>query len=144
MSGGEDEIVQPEPTHRFARRMSTYADRFPGASGRWAAAVVALLIGGALAALLIAAWVAALTVGHGELDRVDSRLASKARSATAAFATRVAAADSSAGSLAAKPNLQRAVLRGNPAAVRRLLAGMPNLALYSCSRLLDGSVAGAA
>ncbi len=107
--------------------------------GRSGAAVVALLIG-ALLALLAAAWAAALTVGSGELDRADARLATEVRSAAANFSGLVAAADAHAGALAGSPELQRALLERDRRALRRLLQGQPDLAVYSGTRLVAGTI----
>ena len=110
---------------------------YPRGSG---AAVSGLLVLGALLALLVAAWAAALGTGTTELDRADARLASEARSASAGFSALVAAGDARAGSLAASPSLQRAVLRGDGAAVRGLLHGRTDVAVYGKTRLLGGQV----
>jgi diguanylate cyclase (GGDEF)-like protein len=107
-------------------------------------AVSGLLVVGALLALLVAAWAVALGAGTTELDRADARLASEVRGAAAGFSGLVGAADARAGSLAASPALQRAVLRGDGGAVRRLLQGHPNLAVYAGSKLLGGQVPAAA
>src|SRR6266566_9813529 len=77
------------------------------------AAVSGLLVLGALLALLVAAWGVAFGAGTTELDRADARLASEVRAASAGFSGLVAAADARAGSLAASPALQRAVLSRN-------------------------------
>jgi diguanylate cyclase (GGDEF)-like protein len=115
---------------------------YPRGSG---AAVSGLLVLGALLALLVAAWAAAFQAGTSELDRADARLASEARSASAGFSALVAAADARAGSLAASPALQRAVLRGDGVEVRGQLDGRTDVAVYGPSRLLAGQVpAGAA
>jgi diguanylate cyclase (GGDEF)-like protein len=107
--------------------------------------VSGLLVLGALLALLVAAWAAAFQAGTTELDRADARLASEARSGSAGFSALVAAGDARAGTLAASPALQRAVLRGEAAAVKRQLDGRTDVAVYSRSHLLAGRVpAGAA
>jgi diguanylate cyclase (GGDEF)-like protein len=108
---------------------------YPRGSG---AAVSGLLVLGALLALLVAAWAAAFRTGTTELDRADARLASEARSASAGFSALVAAGDARAGSLAASPALQRAVLRGDGAAVSRVLEGRTDVAVYGKTRLLAG------
>jgi len=108
---------------------------YPRGSG---AAVSGLLLLGALLALLVAAWVAAFQAGTTALDRADARLASGARSASAGFSALVAAGDARAGTLAATPALQRAVLRGNAAAVRRVVGGETDVAVYGGGRLLAG------
>src|SRR5437763_12170769 len=100
---------------------------YPRGSG---AAVSGLLVLGALLALLIAAWAVALGAGTTELDRADARLASEARSASAGFSALVAAGDARAGTLAASPALQRAVLRGDGAALRGLLDGRTDVGIY--------------
>jgi diguanylate cyclase (GGDEF)-like protein len=110
---------------------------YPRGSG---AAVSGLLVLGALLALLVAAWAAAFRAGTTELDRADARLASEARSASAGFSALVAAGDARAGTLAATPALQRAVLRGNAAGIRRVLGGRTDVAVYGNSRLLAGHV----
>jgi diguanylate cyclase (GGDEF)-like protein len=108
---------------------------YPRGSG---AAVSGLLVLGALLALLVAAWAAAFRTGTTELDRADARLASETRSASAGFSALVAAGDARAGTLAASPALQRAVLRGDGAAVTRLLGGRTDVAVYGRTRLLAG------
>ena len=80
-----------------------------------------LLVLGALLALLAAAWAVAFGAGATELDRADARLASEVRAAAAGFSGLVGVADARAGSLAASPALQRAVLRRDRAAIRRAL-----------------------
>ena len=85
-----------------------------------------LLVFGALLGVLVAAWVVALSTGASELDRADSRLASEVRAAAAGFSGLVGMADASAGSLAASPALRR-----DRVAVRRLLGGRPDLAVYA-------------
>ena len=104
------------------------------------AAVSGLLVLGALLALLVAAWGVAFGAGATELDRADARLASEVRAASAGFSGLVAAADARAGSLAASPALQRAVLRRNRGAIRRELHGRTDLAVYGGSELLAGSI----
>jgi diguanylate cyclase (GGDEF)-like protein len=90
--------------------------------------------------VLVAAWVVALSTGASELDRADSRLSSEVRAAAAGFSALVGTADATAGSLAASPALQRAVLRRDRVAVRRLLGGRPDLAVYAGTNLLAGHV----
>ena len=99
-----------------------------------------LLVLGALLALLVAAWAVAFGAGQTELDRADARLASEVRAASAGFSGLVAAADARAGSLAASPALQRAVLKRDRAAITNELGGRTDLAVYGGSRLLAGSV----
>src|SRR5207247_3460960 len=108
---------------------------YPRGSG---AAVSGLLMLGALLALLVAAWVAAFQVGTTALDRADARLASEARSAAAGFSALVAAGDARAGTLAATPALQRAVLRRNAVGVRAEVDGASDVAVYGRGRLLAG------
>lgn len=107
---------------------------------RRGAAVSGLLLLGALLALLIAAWVVALGVGGSELDRADSRLANDVRAAAASFSARIADGDAQAGSLAASPALQRAVLRRDRPALQRVLRGRTNVVVYGRERLLFGSL----
>jgi len=102
--------------------------------------VSGLLVLGALLALLVAAWAVAFGAGRTELDRADARLASEVRAASAGFSGLVGAADARAGSLAASPALQRAVLKRDRAAIRNELGGRTDLAVYGGSRLLAGSV----
>jgi diguanylate cyclase (GGDEF)-like protein len=90
--------------------------------------------------VLVAAWVVALSRGASELDRADSRLASEVRAAAAGFSGLVGMADAEAGSLAASPALQRAVLQRDRSAVTRLLRGRQNLAVYAGTKLLAGRV----
>ena len=108
------------------------------------AAVSGLLVLGALLALLAAAWAVAFGAGATELDRADARLASEVRAAAAGFSGLVGAADARAGSLAASPALQRAVLRRDRAAVRRLVGGQTDIAVYAGTKLLAGRVPAAA
>ena len=108
------------------------------------AAVSGLLVLGALLALLAAAWAVAFGAGSTELDRADARLASEVRAGAAGFSGLVGAADARAGSLAASPALQRAVLRRDRAAVRRLTRGRPDIAVYAGTKLLAGHVPAAA
>jgi len=90
--------------------------------------------------VLVAAWAVALSTGASELDRADARLASEVRGAAAGFSGLVGMADARAGSLAASPALQRAVLRRDRAAVRRLLRGRQDIAVYAGTKLLAGRV----
>src|SRR5207244_12067454 len=103
------------------------------------AAVSGLLVLGALLALLVAAWAVAFGAGQTELDRADARLASEVRAASAGFSGLVAAADARAGSLAASPALQRAVLKRARAAIGDELGGRTDLAVYGGGRLLRGA-----
>jgi diguanylate cyclase (GGDEF)-like protein len=105
----------------------------------------AVLAGGiaVLGALVAVVWVTAVLVGRGQLARADSRLESEARSVQAAFATEVVDADATAGSLAAARPLQRALVRGDDAALARLIRGRA-AAVYRGTRLLAGSVPAAA
>src|SRR6266545_2312941 len=119
----------------YLGRIETLALRPRRRSG---AAVAGLLVFGALLALLVAAWAAALTLGGSELDRADARLASEAHAALGTFSMRVAEADARAGSLAASAELQRTLLRHDRSAVRRLLRGRPALAVYAGDDLLAG------
>jgi diguanylate cyclase (GGDEF)-like protein len=91
-------------------------------------------------ALLVAAWGVAFGAGTTELDRADARLASEVRAASAGFSGLVAAADARAGSLAASPALQRAVLSRNRSAIRDALHGRTDVAVYGGSKLLVGSI----
>jgi diguanylate cyclase (GGDEF)-like protein len=126
--------------------MSTgsYLDRIESLAvrprGRGGAAVAGLLLIGALVALLAAAWAAALTVGGSELDRADARLASEVRAVVASFTARVAAADSRAGSLAAMPALQRAILRRDRVVIRRVVGSKGDVAVYAGPTVLVGSM----
>jgi hypothetical protein len=88
--------------------------------------------------LLVAAWAVALGTGASELDRADARLASDVRAATAGFSGLVAVADARAGSLAASPALQRAVLRRDRAGVSGLLRGRQDIAVYAGTKRLAG------
>jgi diguanylate cyclase (GGDEF)-like protein len=88
--------------------------------------------------LLAAAWVAALTVSRGELARADARLARDVRSAAAVISGRITAGDARAGSLATSRPLQRALLRRDGAAIRRLLRGRRDIAVYAGAKLLAG------
>jgi diguanylate cyclase (GGDEF)-like protein len=106
--------------------------------------VSGLLVLGALLVLLVAAWAVALGTRASELDRADSRLASEVRAAAAGFSGLVGVADARAGSLAASPALQRAVLRRDRAAVRRLVGGRTDIAVYAGTKLLAGHVPAAA
>jgi diguanylate cyclase (GGDEF)-like protein len=108
------------------------------------AAVSGLLVLGALLALLVAAWAAALGAGASDLNHADARLASEVRGAAAAFSGLVGAADARAGSLAASPALQRAVLRRDRSAIRRLTRGDPEIAVYAGTKLLSGPASAAA
>jgi diguanylate cyclase (GGDEF)-like protein len=93
---------------------------------------------GILVAVAIAAWSVALTLDAGELDRADARLASEVRGAAAGISARVSVADAAAGTLAASPRVQRALLGGDRAALRDALGGRPNLAVYRGGTLLAG------
>jgi len=115
-----------------------------GPLGRRGGIAAVLVVLAALAALLAAAWAAALTVGGSELDRADLRLESEVRAAAGGFAARISAADATAGSLASSPALQRALVRRDRVAVRRLVRGRA-VAVYADDTLLAGRVpAGAA
>jgi diguanylate cyclase (GGDEF)-like protein len=113
-------------------------------AGRSLAAVAAAVAAVVLAALLAAGWLAVIAVSAAERDRADARLAGEARAAAAAFTAQVGAADARAGSVAASPVVQRAVVRGNLARLRRLVAHRPNLALFVRGRHVAGHVPAAA
>jgi diguanylate cyclase (GGDEF)-like protein len=90
----------------------------------------------AVIALLAAAWLAALTVGGGELDRADARLASEVRAAATIFAARITAAEDRAAALARTPPLQHALRDDDIARVRELVHG--DVAVYSGGRRVAG------
>jgi diguanylate cyclase (GGDEF)-like protein len=90
----------------------------------------------AVIALLAAAWLAALTVGGGELDRADARLASEVRAAATIFAARITAAEDRAAALARTPPLQHALRDDDIARVRELAHG--DVAVYSGGRRVAG------
>ena len=119
----------------YLGRIETLAVR---GRARSVAPLALLLVVAALVAVLVAAWAAALTVGSSELDRADARLASEVRAALGGFSARVARADARAGSLAASQDLQRAVRRRDRAAVRSLLRGQPDVAVYAAGERLAG------
>src|SRR5919204_4655347 len=96
-----------------------------------------VLVGGGLA-LLVAAWISALTVGHGELARADTRLAREVRSAAAVISADIAAADARAGSLATSRPLQRALVKHDRHAVAAVTHGRDNVLVYSGAELLAG------
>jgi diguanylate cyclase (GGDEF)-like protein len=108
--------------------------------GRDAAAVAALLLVAGLLALVVAAWLAALTVGGGDVARADARLASEVRSAAAVFSGHVADADNRAGTLARSRTLQRALLLHDVDVARALIAGRADVAVYSGDTLIAGFV----
>jgi len=101
----------------------------------WAVAAGAL----ALAGVIAAAWVTAALVGRSQVARADSRLESEGRSAQAAFATEIVHADAAAGAVAASRAVQRALVRGDEAALRRLTRRR-GVGVYRGNRLLAGSV----
>ena len=84
------------------------------------ARLAALLVLVALLPLLALAWVAATGVGRSETRKADLRLESEGRSASAVFVRSVAEASNRAGSLAASPALQRALVAHDRARLRRL------------------------
>jgi diguanylate cyclase (GGDEF)-like protein len=99
-------------------------------------AVLLVAAAAAVVALLAAAWLAALTVGGGELDRADARLASQVRAAAANFGGRITEAEGRAASLARAPALQQALRRGDYSQVRELASG--NVAVYAAGRRVAG------
>ena len=101
----------------------------------WAVAAGAL----ALAGVIAAAWVTAALVGRSQVARADSRLESEGRSAQAAFATEIVRADAAAGAVAASRAVQRALVRGDEAALRRLTRRR-GVGVYRGNRLLAGAV----
>jgi diguanylate cyclase (GGDEF)-like protein len=108
-------------------------------------AIAGVVAVAAVLALLGAAWVAALTVGGGEVARADARLAGEVRAAATIFSGRVTAADERAASLARSPALQRALRRQDAPAIRALVRGAgADLAVYSGRRLLAGRSPGSA
>ena len=107
------------------------SERRPRRDAIWLVAAIAAV------ALLAAAWLAALTVGGGELDRADARLASEVRAAATVFGGRVTEAEERAASLARLPALQRALRRGDEARVRALARG--DVAVYSGGRRIAGA-----
>jgi diguanylate cyclase (GGDEF)-like protein len=108
------------------------SERRPRRDAIWAVAAIAAVV-----ALLAAAWLAALTVGGGELDRADARLASEVRAAATIFGGRITKAEERAASLARTPALQRALRRGDEARVRALVRG--DVAVYSDGRRIAGA-----
>jgi diguanylate cyclase (GGDEF)-like protein len=94
----------------------------------------------AVVALLGAAWLAALTVGGGELDRADARLASEVRASAAIFGGRIGAAEEHAVALARTPALQRALRERDAALLRGLVHG--DIAVYSGGRRVAGPAPG--
>jgi diguanylate cyclase (GGDEF)-like protein len=108
-------------------------ERRPPRDAVWAVAAIAAVI-----ALIAAAWLAALTVGGGELDRADARLASEVRAAATIFGARITAAEERASALARTPALQRSLRRHDLARVRGLTHG--DVAVYARGRRVAGSV----
>jgi diguanylate cyclase (GGDEF)-like protein len=106
-------------------------------------AILGVAVIGTVVALLAAAWLAALTVGGGELARADARLAGEVRAAATIFSARVAAADERAASLARSRPLQRALRLRDAAAIRGLI-GDDDVAVYSGRRLIAGRSPGSA
>ena len=100
------------------------------------ARLAALLVLVALLPLLALAWVAATGVGRSETRKADLRLESEGRSASAVFARSVAEASSRAGSLAASPALQRALVARDRARLRRLTG--PSDVVTAGGKVLSG------
>jgi diguanylate cyclase (GGDEF)-like protein len=111
-----------------------------GRRPRWNAVWVVVAVT-AVVALLGAAWLAALTVGGGELDRADARLASEVRASAAIFGGRIGAAEEQAAALARTPALQRALRERDAAVLRDLVHG--DIAVYSGGRRVAGPAPGA-
>jgi diguanylate cyclase (GGDEF)-like protein len=107
------------------------SERRPRRDAIWVVAA-----GAAVVALLAAAWLAALTVGGGELDRADARLASEVRTAAAIFGGRITASEERASALARTPALQRALRRHDVDGVRALVSG--DVAVYSDGQRVAG------
>ena len=128
MSGRSSRASVTSGVHIGAAETS---ERRPRRDAIWVVAASAAVV-----ALLAAAWLAALTVGGGELDRADARLASEVRAAAAIFGGRITAAEERASMVARAPGMQRALRRHDVARVRALVRG--NVAVYSDGQRVAG------
>ena len=77
--------------------------------------------------LAAAFWGFSTVAARSETRRVDARLQAGLRASLATYQEQLAAADDAAAELARNPAFQRALLRRDRAALRRLLTGHPNL-----------------
>src|SRR5919197_1801088 len=79
--------------------------------------------------LAAAFWGFSTVAARGESRRVDARLQAGLRAALATYEDELVAADSAAAALARSPQFQRALMRRDRAALRRLLRGRPHLSV---------------
>src|ERR671934_2150744 len=79
--------------------------------------------------LAAAFWGFSTVAARSETRRVDARLSAGLRAALATYEDELVAADSAAAALARSPQFQRALMRRDRAALRRLLRGRPHLSV---------------
>jgi Flp pilus assembly protein TadB len=91
--------------------------------------------------IVLGAWLAASNLGGRERDRADAELQRSLHGARAEFASAVSAADRDARRLAAKPEVQRAVLRADRRAAATIARRSARVVLFARGRLLAGSAA---
>ena len=81
--------------------------------------------------LAAAFWGFSTVAARSETRRVDARLQAGLRATLAAYQEALGAADASAAKLARRPDFQRALLARDRAALKRLLAGNPELSVMA-------------
>ena len=109
------------------------AERAPRGSRLRRAAVTVAALALPLAAL---AWIAGVRLVERERERVDSRLTAGLRAAGSELAFATSVADTEARRLAGTLDVQRAVIEGDRAAVRRLARSSPG---SSCTPVAGAS-----
>src|SRR5438876_7045006 len=100
-----------------------------GPMGSFKVKLVAYFVLLSLLPLTAAFWGFSTVAARAETRRVDARLQAELRATVAAYQEQLAAADAAAETLARRPAFERALLVGDSRAIRRLLAGSPNLAV---------------
>jgi diguanylate cyclase (GGDEF)-like protein len=90
--------------------------------------------------LAAAFWGFSTVAARSETRRVDARLQAGLRAALATYEDELVAADEDAAQLARSPAFQRALIRRDRAAVRRLLQGHPNLSVETGNGFQVGRV----
>ncbi len=90
--------------------------------------------------LAAAFWGFSTVAARSETRRVDARLQAGLRAGLATYQDELAAADQDAAQFARNPAFQRALIRRDRAAIRRLLKGHPNLSVEAGNRFQVGRV----
>jgi diguanylate cyclase (GGDEF)-like protein len=112
--------------------------------GSFKVKLVAYFVLLSLLPLTAAFWGFSTVAARAETRRVDARLQAGLRATVAAYQEELAAADAAAEELARFPVFERALVAGDRAAIRRILARRPNLSVVAGSLRVGRPVPGAA